>query len=120
MMQHIKKNKRIYIFISILTIIIVICFLPANMKNLPKGEFLNYVDSPDSEYTLKSYFIDGGSLSGDAIRVELINNKTKEIKNIYYDYPKSNANMKWIDNETVEINDKKLNINKDTYNWKNN
>jgi hypothetical protein len=41
-----------------------------------------------------------------------------EVKTIYWNYDESTVNIKWLDNETIEINDHKLNIFNDTYHWK--
>jgi hypothetical protein len=88
------------------------------MNNLPKGEYLSSLQSPNKKYTLKSYIFNGGATTAFSIRVELINNDTKKIKNIYWDYDKSEAIIKWLDNDNVIINGKKLNIHHDIYDWR--
>ena len=50
------------------------------------GKQVDELVSPNEEYTLKSYFLEGDSLSANATRVEVYNNDTKEAKNIYYNY----------------------------------
>ena len=60
------------------------------------------------------FFIDGGPISADAIRVE-IQNENGETRNIYYSYPTSSVDAIWIDNDNVKINNIRLNIHKDSY-----
>lgn len=118
MIKKIRINKKWIILIII--IIVIIYNWIYNIESVSNGEYLDSLNSFDGIYTLKAYFIDGGSLSGDEIRVELVNNKNYKKKNIYLDYPKSTVNMKWIDENTVDINGKILNINDDTYDWRKN
>ncbi len=105
-------------FVVLFAIIISLLFFQqCNMENIDGGEFIESISSPNNDYLLNAYFIDGGPISGDGIRVELVNKKTNRTKNIYYDYPVSNVSMEWIDDHTVKINDYTMNIYKDTYNW---
>lgn len=119
MIMKIRKNKLIYLFIPLLLVIILILkSLSSDMIKIPKGEYIESIESPNKEYKLNAYFINGGLLSGDSIRVELENINTSKTKNIYWGYPYSKVNMKWLNNDVVVINDKNLNIHKDTYNWR--
>lgn len=127
MIKETKKSKRIFFAILMIFILLLIILgvsmiynLFFNINTVANGDYLESLKSPNNEFTLNAYFIDGGSLSGDAIRVELINNQNSNKKNIYWDYPKSNVSMKWIYENTVEINGKVLNIYKDTYDWRKN
>ena len=114
--MNIKKYKKLILLLTLfVTLLIYILNETFSMNNLPKGKFVQELKSQNGQYSLKSYFIDGGSLSGDAIRVELINNSTNKIKNIYWKYPVSSVEMKWLDANTVEINKIILNIHKDHY-----
>lgn len=119
MMEIIKgKSHVIIVIIIVLVIVYAIYYFFYNTSNLPEGDLIESIKSPTDEYKLNSYFINGGSLSGDAIRVELTNNKTSKRKNIYWGYPESTANIKWINEDTVEINGHTLNIHKDRYDWR--
>lgn len=122
-----KVNKKeikitvlsLLLFVVILTgIISFLHFQQCNMENIDEGEFIESISSPNKDYLLNSYFLDGGPISGNGIRVELVNKKTNRVKNIYYDYPVNSVNMEWVDNHTVKINDHIMNIYKDTYNWR--
>lgn len=48
------------------------------MLNLPVGEYIASLDSPNKEYTLKSYKYSGGATMDWSLRVEVINNKTNK------------------------------------------
>lgn len=129
MIKNIKKySKKVYYNISYywkkVLLIIILLFLFINwyrlvftrekMNHLPTGEYLDSLDSPNKEYTLKSYRCNPGGATMDwFVRVEVVNNKTNETFNIYYVYHDYDADMKWLDNEMVKINGRKLNIHKD-------
>lgn len=107
----------------IITCVIVILYLfiesifSLSMTNLPKGKQIRSLKSPNGDNIMNIYIIDGGSISADAIRVEIKFNKDFSTKNIYYSYPENNPDVeaKWINNENVLINGIKLNIYKDKY-----
>ena len=81
-----------------------------------QGELLETLTSPDGRYELISYFINGGSLSGNSVLVQL---KTEDkVKNIYLNYPKDTVKMTWLDENTVKLDDIVLDVRKDTYDWR--
>ncbi len=82
-----------------------------------KGELKRTYPSPDGEYTLKIYYVDREPFGSSAASGELVNQKMRTIKNIYWNYPDENPYVKWINNHTVIIGDKTLDVDKgDTYN----
>ena len=90
-----------------------------DLQSLPKGELQSQVTSPDGNYTLKIYLCNGGATVDYAIRGEIVfNNGKKETKNIYWNYHEKSSEVKWIDEQTVEINGIKLNIFNDEYDWR--
>ncbi|QDP99627.1 hypothetical protein FOH38_03095 [Lysinibacillus fusiformis] len=92
-------------------------FLNVELDELSVGKFLSEYPSPNNDYTAKAYLIDeGGATVRAAIRVEI--DFENEIKTIYWNYDESTVNIKWLDDETIEINNHKLNIFYDTYHWK--
>ncbi|PLR90688.1 hypothetical protein CTZ29_14135 [Bacillus halotolerans] len=46
-----------------------------SLKNVPKGSLVQSVESPDGSYTLNTY-VSKNTLSSDAARGELVNEKT--------------------------------------------
>ena len=74
--------------------------------------------SPNGDYTLKSYKYSGGATVDWTSIVCIIENKTTKSKCIYTKYHEQDVDMKWNDNETVEINSIVLNIYNEFYDSK--
>lgn len=91
-----------------------------DMNRLPTGEYLTEETSPDGTYTLKAYVTNGGATVSFAIRGELVfNNKNNKSKNIYWNYREENADIEWIDDDTVVINGHTLNLPNDKFDFRN-
>lgn len=89
------------------------------MERLPEGDFLTASTSPDGRYTVKTYVSDGGATTSYAVRGELNFNEVKRVpKNIYWQYKMETATIKWVDNDTVIINDVGLHVPNDTYDYR--
>lgn len=90
------------------------------MNRLPTGDYLTEETSPDGNYTIKAYLTNGGATTSFAIRGELVfNNRKNKEKNIYWNYREETANIEWIDNDTVVINGKTLNVPNDKFDFRN-
>jgi len=117
------KNKRKYIIIVSAVIIGIAAALAAfwyffcSMKHLPEGEYLKSSVSPEGTYKIKAY-VSCTSLSSDAVRCEVQNTDTGKTKNVYWEYRKSDADISWVDDETVIINGRMLNVTSDKYDWR--
>ena len=48
----------------------------------------------------------------------MIKQKSGRSKNIYWQYPCQTATVEWLDHKTVKINDKALDVEKDTYDYR--
>ncbi|WP_432432661.1 DUF5412 family protein [Clostridium swellfunianum] len=48
----------------------------------------------------------------------IFNTKNKKPKNIYWNYHENTANIKWVDDNTVIINSHKLDVLKDTFDFR--
>jgi len=89
------------------------------MESLPKGEFLVEESSPDGKFTLKAYVTNGGATTSYAVRGELVfNEKNGKTKNIYWNYREEDAEISWVDNDTVIINNHTLNVPKEKYDFR--
>ena len=88
------------------------------MNNLPKGDFIAAYDSPTELYTLNVYLCGGGATVDFSIRGELVNNENKSEKNIYWSYHEQEAAVEWVDEQTVSINGKTLNVLTDVYDFR--
>ena len=89
-----------------------------SMDNLPKGEFVSAHDSPSKEYTLYIYLCGGNATTDFSIRGELVNNSDNNKNNIYWSYHEQEAEVEWIDEDTIVINEKTLDILKDVYDFR--
>ena len=90
------------------------------MGHLPEGDLLESYLSPSGEYTLNIY-VSSPALSSSAIRGEIVyNNRNYKKKNIYWQYKVDDANVIWVEEDTVLINGVKLNVLKDTYDYRRN
>lgn len=90
-----------------------------SMESLPKGEFLGEESSPDGKFTLKAYVTNGGATTSYAVRGELVlNEKNGKTKNIYWNYREGEAEISWVDNDTVIINNHTLNVPNEKYDFR--
>lgn len=107
-----------------LAAVIIILLLVLNhffysLHHLPDGRLLTEVGSPTGEYTVKAYVSESGATVADAVRGEVIyHEKRDKTKNIYWEYRESYAKVIWIDDHTVSINGKELDVRKDVYDWR--
>ncbi|MGO4107853.1 DUF5412 domain-containing protein [Paenibacillus sp. YAF4_2] len=119
------KKKVLIFFVSIAVLIIGVIGYGVNLAffqkdRLPTGKFITQSGSPDGRYTIKAYVTNGGATTDFAVRAELITNtSSKRAKNIYWNYHEQNANIKWIDDDTVEINRHVLNLPHDKFDFRN-
>lgn len=82
-------------------------------------DFLTEVASPDGTYSVKAYLVNGGATTSFSIRGELVYHKeNKKTQNLYWNYREGAANIHWIDQKTVVINDHTLDVLKDKYDFR--
>ena len=93
-------------------------FSACGMKDLPEGDFIKSADSPDGTYRVNAYLCNGGATVDFAVRGEVENLSTGEKRNIYWCYHKYDAELEWIDDKNVVINGVKLDVTKDSYDWR--
>ncbi|ADQ39776.1 hypothetical protein Calkr_0207 [Caldicellulosiruptor acetigenus I77R1B] len=114
------------ILIKVLKIILILTLLFSflvywlffDMNRLPHGEFLNESLSPNRKYKLKFYLCNGGATTAFAIRGELCYKNGLKIRNIYWNYPEDKADVKWINNHVVIINGHRLDIFKESFDFR--
>lgn len=90
-----------------------------SMDNLPAGSPLGRFESPDKQYVVVTYLC-SGDMSDFAVRAAVSKNGQWWVfpKNIYWDYHRDNATVKWLDGKTVDINGIVLNVEHDEYDWR--
>lgn len=115
-----KRRWKIFIVIAFLIVLVALFIYYAffDIQRLHGQENISESTSPDGAYTITAYLNNGGATTDYAVLGTLVNNKNGSKKNIYWNYPCSDANIKWIDNENVIINNVQLNVLKDTYDYR--
>lgn len=89
-----------------------------DIQHLDGEEVLQEVASPNDTYTVTAYLNGGGATSDFAVLCSVKTNATGKVKNIYWQYHCSDADITWLDEETVQINGVELNVKKDTYDYR--
>lgn len=117
------KKKTLFGCLGILLIILIgisytIYYFFFSMNNLPEGELLKTIESPNETYSLEIYRTDGGATTSFSIRGALVENQTKNSKNIYWNYKAENTSVSWKNEHTVVINGTVLDVRKDKYDWR--
>lgn len=79
-------------------------------------DLLQSVESPNGEYTINTYRENCGATTDFVVTGELCN-KNNKCKEIYTCYHEDDSFVYWIDDQNVFINNKKLNIYNDKYDW---
>lgn len=84
-----------------------------NLIGLPKGELKYSKLSPNKKSKLNYYFINGGSISADAMRIEIETQKEKY--NVYYCYSECDFEsiVEWKDNQNIILGSRIINIKED-------
>lgn len=113
-------KTRIFEFVFVLLTMLVTVFNSIGLivdsffykiDDLPKGEFLYSVMSPDSLKTLKIYRVNIERV-GTAVRGEIVNtSNNSSAKNIYWETGVSTAIATWTDEDSVNINAHDVSIN---------
>ena len=109
------------VLMVLLALFIRIYIIPAldigNSQTNNPETFLIASQSPDGKYNLEAYRTEPGATVDFSIRVYLITNDKKSL--IYDAYHEYEAKIVWIDNTTVSINGKTLDISQgEKYNWR--
>lgn len=115
-----KRNKVILLvisvtFLALLSIGINFYRWVNDINRLPKDKYLFSEGSPNGTYRLNIYTGGGGATVGYSIIGEIENTETGKKRNLYFEYHCQDAEVEWLDDETVIINGKKLNVLTDSY-----
>ena len=119
-----KTKKKIAISTVLIAIIAValICVYHFFFSTAAiKGEkLLGEYPSPNSTYTVEIYQNDGGATTDYAVLGVLRKKSDSSYsRNIYWEYHTDSAEVKWLDDDTVVINGKKIqNVLKDKYDFR--
>ncbi|PAK47796.1 DUF5412 domain-containing protein [Paenibacillus sp. 7541] len=116
----IKKRWGLRITILLVITIAIYFYLSTfTLLLLPKGDLIMSSDSPNNKFTFNAYLVNAGGATGAfAVRGELINNLNGKTKNIYWEYRVEEAYVEWMDESTILVNGRKLDVNTDKYDFR--
>lgn len=87
-------------------------------QSVKKGEFLRAIESPQGNYVANIYHGTGGATVDFSTIVEIEKRDSKEKKIIYFQYHCEDVKVKWLSEKCIEIENKKMNILKDVYDYR--
>lgn len=116
-------KKYLKIIIPVLIVVLVVAYAVNwaffDIQRIKGQELIKEVSSPDGNYTISVYLNNGGATTDYAVLCTAKNNQTNKEKNIYWNYHCTGAKIEWNSEDTVTINGIELNVNKDTYDYRN-
>ena len=89
-----------------------------DIQRIEGQEELTVSNSPTMAYTLTIYRNNGGGTAGYALLGTVKDNLSGETWNIYWDGDHQEAEIRWLDNQTVSINGIELDVLEDTYDYR--
>lgn len=84
----------------------------------PGKELINETVSSDGKYKVQAYRINGGATVDWAVECYLKENNSKNEKLIYKDYHIEDADMIWVDNDTISINGHDIDLPSGRYDFR--
>lgn len=121
-----KSKSKVKVLKIVLIVVFLISLIPYAIYTnfftiwwIRGDEPIKSVTSPDNRYTVTAYLNNGGATTAYAVLGTVKDNKTGIRRNIYWQYRCDDAEMEWLDDTTVVINDIELNVKKDKYDWRN-
>lgn len=123
-----RQDKAHWIFIAIVIVTLVAAVIQQNYMNglqridgSERGVPVATVISPNREHIAKAYALNDEIYIGHAILVEVYSTGASPEgvrgfqRNIYFDLARYGQDVRWLDNETVFVNGKPLNIYTDSW-----
>ena len=122
------KYKKLAVFVAFGCLFLLFCcgvhHFFFSMNSLPQGELVCESTSPKGTYTVRLYETNS-ALSVGGTRGEVVYNERGRKKNIYWEYNRNlfmegfiENEIVWENDETVTINKRKLNVKRDTYDYR--
>ncbi len=88
-----------------------------SMRSLPEGTLIATYKESECDSEINIYRCSAGATVDCSIRGEVVFKDSKK-KNIYWSYHESDADVEWLDSETVTINGRVLNVHHDKYDFR--
>ena len=104
------------IFLGVATFKISSSIREFNDRFKVSEEFLGETVSSDGKYKVEAYLINGGATVDWSVKCYLREGEIK--KEIYRDYHINEANMIWIDNNTISINNHNIDLPNGKYDFR--
>ncbi len=104
------------IFLGVATFKISSSIREFNERFKVSEEFLGETVSSDGKYKIEAYLINGGATVDWSVKCYLREGDIK--KEIYRDYHINEANMIWIDNDTISINNHNIDLPNGKYDFR--
>lgn len=104
------------IFLGVATFKISSSIREFNDRFKVSEEFLGETVSSDGKYKVEAYLINGGATVDWSVKCYLREGEIK--KEIYRDYDINEANMIWIDNNTISINNHNIDLPNGKYDFR--
>ena len=106
--------------IALLALLLLVYMLPilriSSSQTSDQETLLMVSQSPDDKYSLEAYRTEPGATVDFSIKVYVVNNNKSIIYDAYHEYE---AEIVWLDNTTVSINGKSLDISQgERYDWR--
>lgn len=106
----------ILIFLGVATFKITSSIREFNDRFKVSEELLGETVSSDGKYKVEAYLINGGATVDWSVKCYLREGESK--KEIYRDYHINEANMIWIDNDTISINNHNIDLPNGKYDFR--
>ncbi|NGT12643.1 DUF5412 domain-containing protein [Clostridium perfringens] len=104
------------IFLGVATFKISSSIREFNDRFKVSEELLGETVSSDGKYKIEAYLINGGATVDGSVKCYLREGESK--KEIYRDYHINEANMIWIDNDTISINNHNIDLPNGKYDFR--
>ena len=118
-----KSRKNIITIGLIITIIVGgmaygIYWAFYDIQRIKGQQYITESTSPDGTYTVSAYLNNGGATTSYSVLGVLKNNINNKTKNIYWQYRCDNAEIEWINNDTIKINGIQLQVEHEVYDYR--
>jgi len=121
-MKNITKKKLINMSIIIAILICGTAYLIYwaffDIQRFQGQNYLCESTSPNGQYTVTGYLNNGGATVDFAVLGVLKNNNNGKEKNIYWQYHCEKVKLEWVDNKTIKINGRELNVENEIYDYR--
>ena len=91
-----------------------------DIQRLEGQEIIQEVSSPHDTYVVTAYLNNGGATTDYAVLCSVKCRGQDQEKNIYWQYHCQDADILWVDDDTVQINGIALDVERDTYDYRHN